>query len=249
MSGEIEQLSQEQRLQVMNLMEQEELPKDKAIARVCGEPYTPDMETIDVSQPAEEPEPKQGSNTEVAIQQNNQILPERQVSEITMGDIKDYICPQATEKEAYMFLKLCQARNLNPFTKEAYLLKYGGKDATMVVGKDAFTRRAEEHPQFDGFQAGIIVVNNPSGDIERREGTFTLRDEVIVGGWSKVYRKDRSVPYVNEVSMHEYDTGKSSWAKMPATMIRKVALVQSLREAFPSDLGGLYDSCERGVDL
>jgi hypothetical protein len=49
--------------------------------------------------------------------------------------------------------------------------------------------------------------------------------------------------------MHEYDTGKSSWAKMPATMIRKVALVQSLREAFPSDLGGLYDSCERGVDL
>jgi hypothetical protein len=44
--------------------------------------------------------------------------------------------------------------------------------------------------------------------------------------------------------MTEYNTGKSSWAKIPATMIRKVALVQALREAFPSDLGGCYDSAE-----
>jgi len=27
-------------------------------------------------------------------------------------------------------------------------------------------------------------------------------------------------------------------------MVRKVALVQALRESFPSDLGGMYDSSE-----
>ena len=31
---------------------------------------------------------------------------------------------------------------------------------------------------------------------------------------------------------------------MPATMIRKVALVQVLREAFPGTFGGLYDRSE-----
>ena len=36
---------------------------------------------------------------------------------------------------------------------------------------------------------------------------------------------------------------------MPATMIRKVALVQALREAFPSELSGMYDQSEMGVDV
>ena len=31
-------------------------------------------------------------------------------------------------------------------------------------------------------------------------------------------------------------------------MIRKVALVQSLREAFPEDFAGLYDQSEMGLD-
>ena len=39
------------------------------------------------------------------------------------------------------------------------------------------------------------------------------------------------------------------WAKMPATMIRKVALMQALREAFADDLAGMYDSSEMGVDI
>jgi hypothetical protein len=31
------------------------------------------------------------------------------------------------------------------------------------------------------------------------------------------------------------------WASKPTTMIRKVALSQALREAFPDDMGGLYE--------
>ena len=32
-------------------------------------------------------------------------------------------------------------------------------------------------------------------------------------------------------------------------MIRKVALVQALREAFPEDLAGLYDQSEMGIEI
>lgn len=193
----------------------------------------------------------------------NAVIPvsmqDKQVSELNIGDIKKYICDKATEQEAYMFLKLCQARGLNPFTKEAYLIKYkANQPATTVVGKDAFTRRAELNPQFDGVEAGIIV-RNEKGEIERREGTFFLKTEELLGGWAKVYRKDRAHPFVSEVSFDEYagtkaeyvngqPTGKkvlnSMWEAHGPTMIRKVPLVQSLREAFPGELGGLYDSVE-----
>lgn len=165
-----------------------------------------------------------------------------QVSELTLDDIKNFICPEANDQEAFMFLKLCQARNLNPFTREAYLIKYGGK-ANMVVGKDAFTRKAEAHPQFDGFEAGIIVAGE-DGSIASREGSFVRPKETLLGGWAKVHRKDRKIPFYAEIGLREYDKGQGSWKVMPATMIRKVALVQALREAFASDLGGMYDQAE-----
>jgi phage recombination protein Bet len=169
-----------------------------------------------------------------------------QIKELSIDDIKQYICPAATDQEAFLFLKLCQARQLNPFLNEAYLIKYGDK-ATMTVGKEAFMRRAEAHPQFDGYEAGIII-QNADKTLERREGTFILKNEVLVGGWAKIYRKDRRQPFVSEVALHEYNTGKSLWVSKPATMIRKVAIVQGKREAFPSEFSGMYDSAEMGID-
>jgi len=170
-----------------------------------------------------------------------------QIKELSIDDIKQYICPAATDQEAFLFLKLCQARQLNPFLNEAYLIKYGDK-ATMTVGKEAFMRRAEAHPQFDGYEAGIII-QNADKTLERREGTFILKNEVLVGGWAKIYRKDRRQPFVSEVALHEYNTGKSLWISKPATMIRKVAIVQGKREAFPSEFGGMYDAAEMGGEV
>lgn len=174
-----------------------------------------------------------------------------QVSDLTLQDIKDYICPKATDQEAFMFLKLCQARRMNPFLKEAYLIKYNESNpATMVVGKDHFTKVAETHPQFDGFEAGIILKTD--GGLIRREGTFYEDGEELVGGWAKVWRKDRKTPFFNEVRLKDFAkytaSKKSPWDTMEGVMIRKVPLVQSLREAFPNDFSGCYDRSEMGLD-
>ena len=40
----------------------------------------------------------------------------------------------------------------------------------------------------------------------------------------------------------------SNWKQMPGTMIRKVALVQALREAIPEEFSGLYSPEEMPVD-
>ncbi|WP_284142997.1 recombinase RecT [Caloranaerobacter azorensis] len=63
---------------------------------------------------------------------------------------------------------------------------------------------------------------------------------MLLGAWAEVYRKDRKYPYIAKVSFDEYNKGQSTWKSMPKTMIRKVAIVQALREAFPVDLGALY---------
>lgn len=43
-----------------------------------------------------------------------------------------------------MFINLCKYAGLNPWLKEAYCIKYGNEPATMVVGKEAFMKRAEK---------------------------------------------------------------------------------------------------------
>lgn len=96
-----------------------------------------------------------------------------------------------------------------------------------------------------GKKAGIIVLDE-NGNMIEREGTFHLKGETIVGGWAKVYIKGYETPEYAAVSFEEYAGRKSNgelnsqWASKPATMIRKVALVQALREAFPEETAGMY---------
>jgi len=160
-----------------------------------------------------------------------------------------------TDQEVKLFIALCSAQKLNPFIKEAYLIKYGSNQpAAMVVSKDVLQKRAEKHPQYNGKKAGIIVLSS-TGEILHREGGFYLREsEKIVGGWCEVYRKDREIAERVEVNLDEYIGTKTDgspngqWAKRPATMIRKVAVAQALRETFTQDLQGMYSAEEFGED-
>ena len=171
--------------------------------------------------------------------------------------IKNYLVSgsgNVSDQEVVMFLNLCRYQKLNPFLREAYLIKYGNQPATMVTGKDAIIKRATRNEKYSGSVAGIIVINL-NGDIEKRIGTFYLENENLVGGWAKVFVKGYEQPIENEVSLNEYigkkSTGEvnSQWSNKPATMIRKVALVQALREAFPEDLQGMYEAEEMNVDM
>jgi phage recombination protein Bet len=162
---------------------------------------------------------------------------------------------QASDQEVMLFVELCKYRGLNPFLREVYLIKYGNNSpAAMVVGKDAILKRALSNPSYGGHEAGITVLNRQE-KVEQRAGSLLLPRENLVGGWCNVVKKTAAGNQIihNEVSFSEYcvtKDGKPSaqWAVRPATMIRKVALAQSLREAFPEDVGGLYEAEELGID-
>ena len=155
--------------------------------------------------------------------------------------------PTASDFEVYQFIQLCKAQSLNPFLRDAYLIKYGDKPASFVTGKETFTQRAEAHEDYDGMEAGVIVQRD--GTVEYLKGTFHLPTDSLVGGWTRVHRKNWSTPVDKSVTFSEYDSGRSLWKSKPATMIEKVAIVQALREAFPRTFAGLYDSSEVGQDL
>lgn len=177
--------------------------------------------------------------------------------ELSPAIVKQYLVSgggNVTDQEVGLFLKICEAQKLNPFIRESYLVKYGNSPASIIVGKDAFTKRAEANPNYKGQKSGIIVVNLKK-ELEYREGTFYLKDrEELVGGWARVSFKDNKDDVFSSVSLDEYigkkkdGTINSQWATKPATMIKKVALVQALRDAFPSALGQLYIQDEMDID-
>ena len=181
---------------------------------------------------------------------SGQIPPQgKGLAGLTARDIIDYINPKATEQEAYLFAEFCRRKGADPMTKQVYLAIFendkGDRTVSFIAGKEYFTEKAESHPQFDGMKAGIITRPKEGGELEHREGTFYLpSEEILLGGWAEVHRKDRKLPMKAEVVLAEYNTGKRNWTKMPGTMIRKVAIVQALREAFPQNLGGMYDAGE-----
>ena len=158
-----------------------------------------------------------------------------------------------TEQEIVMFMNLCRFQHLNPFLREAYLIKYGSQPATIVTGKAALEKRAARCRNFEGFEAGVVVVSR-AGELEYRSGSLVLDGEELVGGWCDIHVTGFKVPVRAVVSLNEYvgrkkdGTVNAQWQGKPATMIRKVAKMQALREAFPEDFQGMYSAEELGAD-
>ncbi len=146
-----------------------------------------------------------------------------------MDLIKNTVAKGATDNELKLFLYRCKEIGLDPLKPgQIFFIKYGSGPGTIVIGRDGFRARAASIGLHTGTKVGII------------------RDDKghCLGAWCEVYRKDWKEPAREEVSLREYDTGKGQWAKMPETMIKKVAEVAALRMAFPDQLSGLYSSDE-----
>lgn len=155
-----------------------------------------------------------------------------------------------SDEECVLFMAVCKAQKLNPWLKEAYLIKYQRDNpAAFVTSRWTYQRRADSHPQYDGNKAGVVVAD-ASGNLIYNEGAIYAPGQKLIGGWAEVYRKDRGVASKVSVLVDEYiQTTKDGspnrfWKSKPATMIRKVALAQALREAFPQEYSGMYSEDE-----
>lgn len=156
---------------------------------------------------------------------------------ITADDVKKFFDKEnkCSSTEVALFIKICQMNNLNPFKREVHLVKYGSNPMSIVTGYEVYLKRAEDSKNWGGFKCWT-------------EGSVAKDD---LKACIEIYRKDWDKPLYHEVHYSEYVGRKSDgsitkfWREKPITMLKKVAISQGFRFAFPEDLGGLpYTSDE-----
>lgn len=147
-----------------------------------------------------------------------------------------------SEQDAVRFMMMCQARRLNPFEGDAYLIGYDGQNGpsySLITAHQAFLKRAELNPEYDGMKSGVIVKLE-DGQIKENEGDFYVTGETVIGGWAQVFFKNRKQPMYKRVRMERFKKSFGIWVDDPAGMICKCAEADALRSSFPTMLGGLY---------
>lgn len=147
-----------------------------------------------------------------------------------------------TPQQAAKFVMLCKARALNPWEGDAFIVGYDTQDGpefNLITAHQAFLKRAEIHPEFDGMESGV-TVKLANGELIDQPGDYVDEGQTLVGGWARVHFKNRKIPTYRRVKLATYSTGRSRWNKDAAGMIVKVAEADSLRSSFPTKLGGIY---------
>lgn len=174
----------------------------------------------------------------------------------TMIAVKTRSGATCSDADAIKFMMLCEAQRLNPFAGDAYLTGYDGKDGapakfSLITAHVAFLKRAEASPDFQGMESGVIILSGSEvdekgvrsgGELVEREGDFYLPEEIVVGGWAKVFRKDRKPTYRRlAVEQRKPNYSTPFWdPPKHAEQIVKCAEADALRSTFPSLLGGLH---------
>lgn len=146
-----------------------------------------------------------------------------------------------TDNDCVKFIALCQARKLNPFEGDAFLIGYDTKDGAkfnLITAHQAFLKRAETSPEFDGMSSGVIVERNKK--LVDLEGDFHLDEDKVVGGWAIVHYKTRRVPMQKRLRLKRFQKPFGIWQEDPAGMIVKCTEADALRSAFPTMCGGMY---------
>lgn len=155
---------------------------------------------------------------------------------LVIKTLKETVAQGLTDPEFRLFAEHCKSTALNPFKKEVWAIKAGGR-LQLMTGINGYFTIANRNPAFNGYEEGFI-----GKDGQELPDTYPGTD--YVGAWCKVYRKDRAMPSKGVAFKIEYDKGHGNWKTMPKVMLLKCAESIALRKAFPQELNGTYTAEE-----
>lgn len=148
-----------------------------------------------------------------------------------VGVLKRMIAPGLNGDELAIFSHICKRVNLDPFAKQIYGQKRGGR-LVIVTGIDGFRLIAERTGKYA-----------PGKDTE-----FIYDEKGNLNGAKVFVKKQTPDGTWHEVSatalLGEYNANQGCWKTMPHVMIEKCAEARALRRAFPADLSGIYSQEE-----
>lgn len=151
-----------------------------------------------------------------SITTDQQNLKEEIQSFILGGELSRKL--SSTQKD--LCIKTSLAFNLNPIKREVHFVPFNN-DIKIVVGYEVYLKRAEKSGKLNGWHVEI-------------EGAGSTMKAVVT-----INRRDWEKPFTYEVFLVEARQSTPLWLKMPRFMLKKVAIAQAFRLAFPEELGGL----------
>ena len=150
--------------------------------------------------------------------------------------ISSTIAPGCSGDELKLFAYACQRTGLDPFSKQIYAIKRGGK-MTIQAGIDGLRAIAERTGQLDGSETYWCGEDGQWQDV-------WLAAKPPAAAKTIIYRKGSSHAFIGVARFADYNAGQGLWSKMPAAMIAKCSEALALRKAFPANLSGVYTTDE-----
>ena len=150
--------------------------------------------------------------------------------------ISTTIAPGCSNDELRLFAYACQRTGLDPFSKQIYAIKRGGK-MTIQAGIDGLRAIAERTGQLDGSETYWCGDDGDWRDV-------WLSNKPPAAAKTIIHRKGAQHPFVGVARFADYNAGQGLWSKMGATMIAKCSEALALRKAFPADMSGVYSTDE-----
>jgi phage recombination protein Bet len=141
------------------------------------------------------------------------------------------IAKGATSDELELFIAVCRRTGLDPFLKQIYFVKYGGKVA-IQVGIDGYRSLAERTNLYGG-QIGPEWCD-AGGDWH----DVWLEDGPPAAARVGIIRKDWDRPVFATCRFKSYVKATDFWRDSPDNMLAKCAESLAFRKAFPTELGG-----------
>lgn len=169
-------------------------------------------------------------NTQVTLRGNDdKALTKEQIALITRT-----VAEGATHDELAMFLHVAKKAGLDPFSRQIYFIKRGGK-ATVQTSIDGYRLAAARSGAYAGSEDAVLTANLSTPKFPRK-ATVTVYRMVA----------NQRCPFTATARWDEYCPQKNDfmWKKMPTTMIAKCAEALALRKAFPAELSGIYTNAE-----
>ena len=162
--------------------------------------------------------------------------------------IRQLFAPTLTNDEFMFFMGLGKSMQANPFKREIWAIKYDkNAPASIFLARDFYRKVAQSQPDYKVHRSFAVYEND---QFKIKNGVpdheFTLKNRgKLIGAYAELIKKDIDQSFVLYVDFQEYNTGRSNWKKMPATMISKVAEAQVLRMAYQNLFSGTHSEDEQ----
>jgi phage recombination protein Bet len=175
-------------------------------------------------------------NTALHIQNNKQLEKKHTQDSELRDEIQTFILgselsKKLTPTQRDLCIKTALAFNLNPLKREVHFIPYNN-DIKIVVGYEVYLKKAEKTGKLDGWKVDVL------GQGPDMKAVVTI------------HRKDWTEAFIHETYFTEARQSSPIWLKMPRFMLKKVAIAQAFRLAFPEEMGGLpYMPEEIGVTI